>query len=102
MPNQPVPEESVEAVMRRRHGNLVALPSTEKSIRDSITRELEAAAPAICKQEREQAREALWDELEAMGYSSDGDIPGEELGLAFDRILERAALDALGESDGEE
>lgn len=58
MPNQPVPEESVEA----------AVSGLPESWRETITEAVERAAPAIRKQEREQ----ILTELRARGSISAG------------------------------
>lgn len=49
----------------------------------------------IRDQERQRLKEALFSELEGMGWSSDSDIPAYTIEAAFDRIIERAALDTL-------
>lgn len=60
MPNQPVPEESVEAAFEERMGRARRTNSyTDATIADLIRRQLAAAAPAIRKQERERVRAAL-------------------------------------------
>jgi hypothetical protein len=57
MPNQPVPEESVEAVITAelaRTGEVLVGREVIERRRGEVRRDLEAAAPAIRKQEREQ------------------------------------------------
>ncbi len=56
--------------------------------------EHEAALAQARKEGREEAREALFSELEAAGWSSGEEIPVDEVEAAFARVLERAALDS--------
>jgi len=55
---------------------------------------LQAAAPAIRKQERERLKGAFFDRLEGAGWSQGEDIPTEAIDTAFD-----AAFATLEDSD---